>query len=506
MKIFQKEQSETEIKLYPLQEKAIKECRKNFEKHTKRLILKASCGFGKTILACFMIKEAQKKNKNIKIIFIVDRIVLAEQTSKVFNKYGVKHGILQADNPHYYPDRNIQIGSIQTINRRKINYNFGLIIIDEVHCFYQAHKTLLKKNPDAFILGLTATPYTKGLGKYFDFFIEPFTIDEMIENKVLCPYEIYGPTVANLSELKTVAGEFTEESAYNAFGHAHVMGDIIKTWKEKCLDKKTILFGVNIKHIKEIAEDFNNNGISAVQINAYQSKEERNKNLDAFINGDVKVLCSVEVAVKGFDCPSVEVVALAVPTKSHMKWEQTVGRGLRTSPETNKEKAIILDFGGNCQRLGWPNGEHFFELDNGKRKKKKKEKLPVPCPRCSYMFLRQVGDNICPNCGFKIEPQQQEIVVDLSVELKKLEPPKKFYVDQKDYRYKSYFLAALNYYAAKKNYKRTSRNTYQWAILFFKEMFGHYPIKINLLAKRKPNLEILQLIRKRNAEYGIKKK
>jgi len=381
------ELGQEEIKLKPLQEIALSECRNAF-RQTKRFIFKASCGFGKTVLAAYFIKEAIKKE--IKCLFIVDRIVLAEQTDAVFEKYGISCGIIQADNPKFFPDRMVQIGSVQTLNRRDVD-QYGFILIDEVHCLYSGHKKILKENQDAFIMGLTATPYSKSLGKYFDFFIEPVPVKRMIQEKELVPFEIYAPSIADLSKLKIRAGEYTEESLSEAYNQVDIVGDVVKTWKKITPGKKAIIFGVNVAHIKHLAKTFNQQGISACQINAYQSEKEREEALNGFLKGDTKVLCSVEVATKGFDCPEVEVVALAVATKSHMKWEQTTGRGFRVFP--GKTMCIILDFGGNAERLGFPDEFQFDELDDGKKHKSKTKKkeypeaLPKKCPSCDFMKL-----------------------------------------------------------------------------------------------------------------------
>ena len=122
-----------EIKLRPLQKIALESCRNVFRSGVKRFILKANCGFGKTVLAAYFIKEAVKKD--LRCLFVVDRIVLANQTDNVFSKYGISCGIWQADNPKFFPFRQVQIGSVQTLNRRDIE-EYQLIIIDEVHTWY----------------------------------------------------------------------------------------------------------------------------------------------------------------------------------------------------------------------------------------------------------------------------------------------------------------------------------------------------------------------------------
>ena len=87
------------IELRSLQQIALEECRNVFRSGVKRFIFKGTCGFGKTILAAYFIQQAVEKN--IKCLFVVDRIVLAEQTDNVFSNYGISCGIQQADNPKF---------------------------------------------------------------------------------------------------------------------------------------------------------------------------------------------------------------------------------------------------------------------------------------------------------------------------------------------------------------------------------------------------------------------
>ena len=485
-----------EIKLRPLQKIALEECRNVFRSGVKRFILKATCGFGKTVLSAYFIKQALKKN--LSCLFVVDRIVLAEQTDDVFGKYGIQAGIQQADNPKFFPDRPVQIGSIQTINRRDID-KYSLIIIDEAHCHYDGHTKLLNKNKEAFVIGLTATPYGKSLGKYYETFIEPVSVKDMIKHKELVPFDIYGPEIADLSKLKIRAGEYTEESLSEAYDRVDIIGDVVKMWKKFAANKKTIVFGVNVSHIKHMAREFNKCGISACQINAYQSPTERKEALDGFLIGSTKVLCSVEVATKGFDCAEVECVILAVATKSHIKWEQTCGRSYRIFP--GKEKAIILDLGGNCSRLGFPDSYDFFELDDGKKtkgKNKKKEiveKLPKVCPSC--LFLKPAGMRKCPACQFV--PDFIEDADASEGDLKKLQRKKnREYTKQE----KQSWLNQLNTYCRDKKWKDgASAHKY-------KTKFGVWPNAMQKGIYEPVGKDVLGFIQHLNIKYayGQKKK
>ena len=485
-----------ELILKPLQVLSMNEIREAM-RTSKRIIYQAATGLGKTIIAAQIVKNAQERNK--KVLFIADRIVLCNQTSDVFLKYGIRHGVLQSDNPRWNTRLPIQICSIQTLKTRGCPEDSDLIIIDEAHVLHKKHIEIIENNPQAYILGLTATPYAKGLGKYFDRHIEPVKMKYLIDNNYLVPFEIYGPTIADLSKLKVRAGEFTEESVSEVFDKADIIGDVVKMWQKLTPNKKTIVFGANIAHIKHIVKQFEEIGVSACQINAYD--DTRDETLKSFTQGPVKVLCSVEVATKGFDCPSAEVCILAVATRSMIKWTQTTGRVLRTYP--GKEKAVILDFGGNAERLGFPDDFEFLGLDDGKKKESKKpepkEKLPKVCPSCD--FIKPVGVHTCPACGFTPENIRDVEVADGSLEKLQRKAKKEYTIEDKQN-----FLAQLNQYAEDHNMKRHEKGFYGWAIYAYADKFGTRPSgKIDWNARQPVSEEVKKFMTYRNIRYAKRK-
>jgi DNA repair protein RadD len=482
------------LELLPLQEYALEELRKAFRK-SKKVILQAGCGFGKTIVATQIAKNALERGK--KVVFIADRIVLCNQTSDVFLKYGIPHGVIQSQNPRFDLSQPVQVCSIQTLKLRGCN-KADVIIIDECHVLHEAHMKIMADNPSAFILGLSASPYTKGLGKYFDFHIQPVPVKKLIEEKYLVPFDIYGPSIADLSKLKVQAGEYTEKSLSEVYDKADILGDVVKTWKKLTPGRKTIVFGVNVAHIKHLKDQFIAAGISACEINAYQTDAEREEELNGFINRNTMVLCSVEVATKGFDCPAVEVAVLAVATQSIIKWTQTTGRALRTYQ--GKEKAIILDLGGNCERLGFPDDFEFLKLDDGKKKKasevEKKERLPKACPSCDY--IKPIGVRKCAACGFTPEFKKDVEVED--AELSKLQRKAK---GDATLEQKQHWIAQLNTYAAERGMKRHYKGFYGWAVHAYKDKFGSWPPSKIEWAKQEPiGAEVRGFITHKNIKYA----
>ncbi len=454
-----------DLELKSFQTQAIVELKMAMSKH-KRVILQAACSFGKTVLAAQVVKQALAKNN--KVLFIVHRIILAEQATDLFHSYGIPAGLIQSNNPRFNIDQPVQVCSVATLRTRGCPGGCALIIIDECHVLTETHKKIMKDNPDSYIIGLSATPFTKGLGKHFETHIQPYPMKQLITEGYLCPYIIYGPTIADLSKLKVVAGEYTEASLSSTFDKADIVGDVVKTWLKLTPNKKTIIFCVNVAHGKHLSAQFCAAGIKADQVNAYESSE-RDVKIKEFMYGETMVLCSVEILVAGFDYPGVEVCAFALSTKSPTKWIQATGRALRLSP--GKEQAVILDFGGNAERLGFPDDFQFDILDDGKKKKSEstpKPKLPKVCPSCAY--LKPVGVNRCPACGLLPERKPEIEVAEGDLTAVQRRARKEYSVAQKQY-----FLSQLNHYAANHGMKQGRGGCFGWSLYSYKAKFGCDP-------------------------------
>ena len=153
------------FELREYQKEALFKTREAFSK-TKRVVLNMPTGAGKTAVALNMIESALKKGKRVG--FVVDRLTLLDQTANVFYNNNIDFGIIQGD--HFLTDyaKQFQICSVQTLIKRGY-IDFDFLIIDECHVMYKKQLELLKGNTNGtYFLGLTATPFTRGLGKYWD--------------------------------------------------------------------------------------------------------------------------------------------------------------------------------------------------------------------------------------------------------------------------------------------------------------------------------------------------
>lgn len=157
-----------------------------------------------------------------------------------------------------------------------------------------------------------------------------------------------------------------------------VMADLVQSYKEFADEKKIIVFAVNRAHCNKIVEKYNSCGYSAKSIDTYTSTDERREIVEDFRNNKFKILCNVNILTEGFDCPDVDAVQLARPTKSLTLFLQQVGRCMR--PHKNKEYGIVLDNAGLWKEHGLPKMDMEWNL-NGHEKNicpTQKEILGIP--------------------------------------------------------------------------------------------------------------------------------
>lgn len=384
------------------QEAAIRRLRERLLAGVRRIIMMMPTGAGKTILAAEMSRSARAKGK--KVIFAVPALSLIDQTVARFETHGVTEiGVMQALHELTRFGEPVQICSIQTLARRTIP-DADLVIIDEAHMQFKFVRDWMARPEWASVpfVGLTATPWAKGMGRDWQELIIATTMRELIALGHLCDFRAFAPAHPDLSGVKTVAGDYEIKALGHAMDKGQLVADIVSTWLERGENRPTICFCVNRAHANHIQQQFAQHGVSAAYMDAHTEREDRNAIIARFEAGAVKVICNVGVLTTGFDS-DVRCIILARPTKSEMLYVQMIGRGLRPAP--GKDHCLILDHSDNTLRLGFVTDIHHDALDDGTPKKKsaaeKKEPLPKECPRCAC--LRPPRTPVCPSCGFKAE-------------------------------------------------------------------------------------------------------
>lgn len=450
------------------QVRARDELRAGYAEGHRCQLLMMPTGSGKTITALWIIREAMAKAR--RAIFVADRTVLIGQTSATADRYGLTdHGIIQAQHWRTNLSRPFQIASAQTLARRDWP-EADLIIVDECHTQLKAWTEHIPTTKAA-VIGLSATPFSAGLGKLFTNLVNAATMHELTEQGILVPMRVFRGVSADMRGAETSGGEWTERAAEER--GLQIVGDVVQEWLKHGENRKTICFASTIRHCEELCREFNEGGIGAAVFTSETSSDEREKLATEFKKPDsvIRILISVAALAKGFDQPDVGCVILARPLrKSLSEVIQMVGRGLRSSPETFKSDCLILDHAQNMDRFAEDFEDIYFngldKLDAGEKLDQKIRRdednpEPKPCPNCgSSPFFKR-----CRSCGFEIVAPA--LVEQIAGELQEVMIGKKKVADDRRHLWEQLCAYARQHTAPEKQRKR--------ALALFKNMTGVFP-------------------------------
>ncbi len=343
----------------------------------KSVMLQMPTGTGKTRLFASIVKDihnlSKQDKKAYKVLILVHRKELIKQISEnVGLRYNIAHGKIIANNEEddFYPT---QIASIQTLSRRLEKWrtkNFDFIIIDEAHhALAPTYVKVCKCFSNAKILGVTATPYRMGKQSFlllFDKLIVSSSITEFIRKGYLSDYEYYSIKSDSkiqqlINEIKDfdIDGDYAEKTLTSIFDTSKIRANLLETYSKNAIGKKGIIYTINKQHNHHVCNTFLDAGIVTSAIDSDTDKEKREQIVKDFKNGKIQILCNVNIFSEGFDCPDVEFIQLARPTKSLSMYLQQVGRGFRVHEK--KDKVIFLDNVGLYNRFGLPSANRKWE-------------------------------------------------------------------------------------------------------------------------------------------------
>lgn len=386
--------------LRPHQVRAIDLLRQSLGKGNRRVVIQGPTGFGKTLTAAKIIEGALAKGN--KVIFTAPKIGLIDQTIAAFEAEGITEiGAIQANHPRTDPLAPVQVATIQSLARREIP-EAALVMVDECHENARVINELMDERPDVFFVGLSATPWAKGMGLRWQDLVIPCTVSDLIAQGYLSEFRAFAPDVPDLSSVAVKRGEYSEADLEEVMTGNALMAHVVETWLAKGENRPTFCFAVNRAHAAQLQQQFERAGVSSGYCDAFTDRVEMALLERQFRAGEIKVMCSVIKMTTGIDWP-VSCIIDAAPTKSEMRHVQKIGRGLRINPGT--EDLIILDHAGNSLRLGLVTDIHHEELDRtrpGERPERapKAEKLPKECVACSTLHTGKT----CPTCGHERVP------------------------------------------------------------------------------------------------------
>ena len=467
-----------ELELRPHQSAVIEALRDGFKKGHRTQLLYAPTGFGKTEVSIFLMKATADNYK--KAAMVMDRIVLVDQTSDRLAKYNIAHGVFQSEHWKYDVRERLQVCSAQTIERRENFPKPDLLIVDECHITRTQITDYIKNNPSVKVIGLTATPFTKGLGNVYGNVVSGMSTRELVDKGWLVKPRVFIAKEIDMTGAKKVAGEWSQDMATER--GMKITGDIVKEWISKTHEifgrpRKTIVFCSGVAHGADLVQRFAEAGYNFVSISYKDDDEFKRAAIEDFAKPDTEIhgLIATDILTRGFDVPDVMIGVSARPfSKSLSSHIQQLGRVMR--PCEGKEFAIWLDHSGNYLRFRedwddvYEHGVNDLKVDGEKAKKEPttKEKEASKCPSCGLLWPPRTDS--CPSCGHvrKKRADIEEVngrMVELTATAKGIKDDKQ-----------SFYSECL-YIAQQKNYNP------RWADNTYRGKFGVWPRGLVSIAK-----------------------
>lgn len=345
------------------------------------LMIQMPTGTGKTILFTSVVRDilhwCNANSPESKILIVAHRKELIIQASDKLND--IAHGIIISGNK-LEMQHMVQVASIQTFMSRRNyetmrRYRFDYIIIDEAHhSIASGYQKLWEMYPHSKKLGVTATPWRMnhcGFRTLFSDIILSKPIEWFVNEHYLSNYDYISikrnsetQKAINSIDRYGVDGDYLESELSNIFDCDHIRAKLYSSYKKFADGKIGIIYAIDRCHANNILNLYASHGVSIRMIDGKTPSDERTQIINDFKSRIVRVIVNVNIFSEGFDCPDIEFIQLARPTRSLAMYLQQVGRALRISK--NKEKSLILDNVGLYNRFGTPMANrHWRHHFNG---------------------------------------------------------------------------------------------------------------------------------------------
>lgn len=325
-----------------------------------RVLISAATGVGKTYLAAFDSKKYKR------VLFVAHKEEILRQAAESFQNVRKSDDYGFFDGNAKCTDKSVIFASVATLGKSEYlnetyfpkNY-FDYVVIDEFHhAVNDQYMRIVEYFKPQFLLGLTATPERmdgRNIYEICDYNV-PYEISlkDAINKGMLVPFHYYGIfDKTDYSQLHQVRGKYDDRELNQTYIGNERRYELI--YKNYCKygSKRALGFCCSKEHAKDMAKEFCRRGIPSVAVysDAHgEYTEDRGIAIQKLMQGEIRVIFSVDMFNEGVDIPAVDMVMFLRPTESPIVFLQQLGRGLRKS--MGKEYLNVLDFIGNYEKAG----------------------------------------------------------------------------------------------------------------------------------------------------------
>lgn len=416
------------INLYPDQIELIEDIKRSIRSGNKSILVQAATGMGKTILSSSMI--AGSKNKGTYSLFCVPRRLLMRQTSLTFRKYDISHTYVSSGMP-YNPYSKAFIATAETLSRRLERLpKMDLVVIDEVHWGGESLNKIIQfyRKQGAIIISLSGSPVKmsgQGFDKWCDDLVCGKPIRWLIQNKRLSDYKLFIPDRPDFTGVKNQA-QLERKMEEDKL----LIGSAVSHYKQYAMGKLGITFTQSRKHSLDVAEQFRDAGVPAMNIDATMDEAEQSRIIKAYARRELLQLVNCQLCVFGFDLEAMAQMPVTVECMSDLQHTNSLAQQLQKNGRVLRYKdfpALIFDHSSNVMKIdgtekhGLPCKEREWSLQGiTKTKGEGKERAVkiMQCTRC-YYAQKPNYERKCSNCGY-VQPVQERDIKTVDGELREI--------------------------------------------------------------------------------------
>lgn len=284
--------------------------------------------------------------------------------------------------PHYSGEKATKDAAIVVstyagfLNDVKNDHNqlgqFDVIIADECHRSLGAEtsKALKTAFPDAFKLGLSATPdfaTDRKSDEVYDRQLYEFSLIEAIESGKTAALRALVYETDEALTVEQSFGDYTERDLAPLIENLQRNGTALKMAESLVAEGRQGLIacipGSNNVHARRMAQLLQQRGISSLDIGSHLTPDEQDARLKQFQAGGIDVLTFTRTLEEGWDSDRASFAINMAPTTSPVRTKQLIGRVLRKKPDSSE--SIYIDF--IDQTYGATKGQytalHALELE-----------------------------------------------------------------------------------------------------------------------------------------------
>lgn len=337
------------IELRPYQEEAVEAVEREWGAGRTRTMLVQATGTGKTVVMAEVARRVADRGG--RTLLLAHRGELLEQAAdKIGRATGLSCAVEKAGQTCVGTWNSVTVGSVQTLMRDSrldalAPDRFDCVMVDEAHhALADGYVKVLDHFAGARVLGVTATPDRgdqRDMGEVFDSLAYEYGLAQAVKDGWLCPIEAQMlPVTLDVSGVAMQSGDYAAGQLGDALDP--YLDAIADAMAEKVRDRHTVVFLPLVRTAKAFRDRLCERGMRAAEVDG--QSEDRAEVLSDFAAGRYDVLCNSMLLTEGWDCPAVDCVVMLRPTKSRSLYAQCIGRGTRLSPETGKERLLLLDF------------------------------------------------------------------------------------------------------------------------------------------------------------------